>query len=397
MVNSDYPQLNMDQLRDLLSPYLDGQVTDKERTLVEQALAVSPELRRELEALRRTIALVAALPPVSAPRPFTLTEADVRPIAPRAKGFLGLPSWAMGWVALAATLLCVLAAGGLFWTMQFGSGGAPAMAPAAEVAIMPTSMAVPETEVQSAAAPEEPAAQEEAAQAVAPTEAPALEQAAPVPPATREDTEVTLTEPSLADETAEAAPQVAEAPVTEGYASTEADQAAPGESAAGATAVTATPTPATLPLPTPTVLTFAAPVEAPTTEAATGEEALNAAEAEQPTVGRAEAPAAADQTELELQKQGSVTQPIEVLPTATPSPMATPTSTETPTPPPSPTSVALLTLPAPLTPTTAIAPVSEPPPSDNIGGLVGTGIIVVILVVVVIGVFIGMRRKRGPS
>ncbi len=390
MANSDYPQLNMDQLRDLLSPYLDGEVTDEERALVEQALAVSPELHRDLEALRRTIALVAALPPMPAPRPFTLTEADVRPITPRPKGFLSLSSWAMGWVALAATLLCVLAAGGLFWTMRFGGSSAPAQ-PAAEVAIMPTSTAVPEAEVQSAAAPEEPAAQEETAPVAAPTEAPALGQAAPAPPATREDTEAAQAKPSLADETAEATPQAAEAPVKERDAITEADQAAPVESAAGAVAVTATPAPAALPPATPTVLAYAAPAEAPTTEVATEEEAMNAAEAEQPAGERIEAPAAADQAGPELQKLESTTQAAGVLPTATP------TSTETPTPFPSPTPIALLTLPVPLTPTTAIAPFSEPPPSDNIGGLVGAGIIVVILVLVVMGVFIGMKRKRGPS
>ena len=60
-------QFNTDQIRELLSPYLDGEVTDEERALVEQAIAASDEIRGELETLRRTIALVAALPPAPEP------------------------------------------------------------------------------------------------------------------------------------------------------------------------------------------------------------------------------------------------------------------------------------------------------------------------------------------
>ena len=164
MADNQNHQLNPDQIRDLLSPYLDGEVTDEERALVEQALAASAELQGELETLRRTIALVAALPPVPAPRPFTLTEADVRGIAvPAPKSLFGLPAWVKGWAALAATLLCVLAAGGLFWNMQFGGGSRQAAAPAAEVANAPQLAATATiAEVQSAAAPAESAAQKEA-------------------------------------------------------------------------------------------------------------------------------------------------------------------------------------------------------------------------------------------
>ena len=64
MADNQNHQLNPDQIRDLLSPYLDDEVTDEERALVEQALAASAELQGELETLRRTMALVAALPPV---------------------------------------------------------------------------------------------------------------------------------------------------------------------------------------------------------------------------------------------------------------------------------------------------------------------------------------------
>ena len=65
------PQPDIEIVRDLLSPYLDDEVTDEERVLVDAALAGSPELRDELETLRQTVALVADLPRIPAPRPYT--------------------------------------------------------------------------------------------------------------------------------------------------------------------------------------------------------------------------------------------------------------------------------------------------------------------------------------
>lgn len=67
----------IEQARTLLSPYLDDEVTLVERELVETVLAQSPELQTELEGLWATVNLVRELPRISAPRPFTLTEADV--------------------------------------------------------------------------------------------------------------------------------------------------------------------------------------------------------------------------------------------------------------------------------------------------------------------------------
>lgn len=156
-------QFNSQQIRGLLSPYLDNEVTAEERQLVEQGLAASAELRQELEALRHTVGLLAALPPVPAPRPFTLTEAQVRPAAPTArKSLFRLPWWVQGWAALAATLLCVLVAGGIFWRTQLGQYSA--VMPAAEIANAPQITA--------------PAPEKEAANAVIPTESPLQEAAA---------------------------------------------------------------------------------------------------------------------------------------------------------------------------------------------------------------------------
>jgi hypothetical protein len=128
------PQPNTEETLTLLSSYLDGEVTEAERLQVEQALSDSPELTAELDELRQTVSLVSALPAMAAPRPFTLTLADVTPVSPpkKQRGWFSVPMWAGGLVALAAALVCMLAAGGLFIGSQMRGSS---MAPAAEVAL----------------------------------------------------------------------------------------------------------------------------------------------------------------------------------------------------------------------------------------------------------------------
>jgi len=71
-------QINLiEEARALLSSYMDDEVTPAERELVETVLTQSPELQNELAGLRQTIQWVQDLPRTPAPRPFTLTEADV--------------------------------------------------------------------------------------------------------------------------------------------------------------------------------------------------------------------------------------------------------------------------------------------------------------------------------
>ncbi len=182
--NTNY-QPNQENIRDLLSPYLDGEVNDEELALVEQAITDSPELEQELESLRQTVALVAALPPMPAPRPFTLSEADIQPVAtPAPRKRFWLPAWAGGLAMAAAALICVLAAGSLFFGSQFGSNSAPVLGiarvdeaaqavesaemapaePAAEVAIEET-----REDEQEEAAAEETFAAEESEEAAADT------------------------------------------------------------------------------------------------------------------------------------------------------------------------------------------------------------------------------------
>ena len=60
-----------------ISAYLDGQLALAERTRMESHLQGCAVCRDELESLRRTVALVQALPRVSTPRAFTLSEAQV--------------------------------------------------------------------------------------------------------------------------------------------------------------------------------------------------------------------------------------------------------------------------------------------------------------------------------
>lgn len=58
---------------ELLSAYIDEMLTAEERVALETRLKNDPVLRRELNALRQTIALVQGLPTLKAPRNFTLT------------------------------------------------------------------------------------------------------------------------------------------------------------------------------------------------------------------------------------------------------------------------------------------------------------------------------------
>ena len=153
------PQPDIEIVRDLLSPYLDEEVTDEERALVDAALADSPELQDELESLRQTVALVAELPHVPAPRPFTLTEADMQAVAAKPKKLFGLPAWFGGFAAAAALMVCVLAVGGLFWTGQFsGSGGA-----VGDIAMAPEMVAEQPAAEEAAPAEEAPAMEASAA------------------------------------------------------------------------------------------------------------------------------------------------------------------------------------------------------------------------------------------
>ena len=68
-----------------LSAYLDGQLSQSERTRLEMRLQAEPDLAAALEELRQTRALLKHIPPRRAPRNFTLTPgmAGIQPPIPR--------------------------------------------------------------------------------------------------------------------------------------------------------------------------------------------------------------------------------------------------------------------------------------------------------------------------
>ena len=69
-----HPPLS-DRDLELLSAYLDGALSDREQETVEQRLARDAALRATLDDLRETVALLRDLPPLQAPRNFTLDPA----------------------------------------------------------------------------------------------------------------------------------------------------------------------------------------------------------------------------------------------------------------------------------------------------------------------------------
>jgi hypothetical protein len=151
---------------ELLSAYLDDEVTLAERQLIEAHLPTCADCQKELASLRFTVALVQSLPPRPIPRPFYVTEAMVTPAAAQTPQTAGWWGWLRGLApfggALAA-LLVVVVAGTLLNGM--GSGGAAmpaattafetgetgiAMAPTEEVGVMESSAPADATTADSA-------------------------------------------------------------------------------------------------------------------------------------------------------------------------------------------------------------------------------------------------------
>jgi len=182
-----------EQRDELLSAYLDGQLSAGERARLEAQLAADPALRAELEALRHTVALVRELPPVPIPRNFILPRAmaarprPVRPLRPRRAWAAPLLTAATAVVSL---LFVVVLAGDLLLSGIGGQAFAPAAeplleaeAPQAALAPSPASEqveveAVVEVEAEEEIEAEEvekavPAATAPAAAMEAPPEAPA--------------------------------------------------------------------------------------------------------------------------------------------------------------------------------------------------------------------------------
>jgi hypothetical protein len=122
---------------ELLSAYLDGQLSAGERARLEARLATDPELQAELDALRQTVALVRDLPPVPLPRNFILpqTADKLHPKATRPQSPPSLrprQAWAAPLLTAATTVVSLLFGVVLAADLWFSSPGRLALAPAAE-------------------------------------------------------------------------------------------------------------------------------------------------------------------------------------------------------------------------------------------------------------------------
>ncbi len=207
MANNSHHQKKIEQARQLLSPYLDGEVTTRERIFVEEALSANANLRAELDSLQTTVNLLENLPALVPPRAFTLSEADI-PAEQTAPRFFVLPNWLKLWGTAAAGLLCVLTIGGVLFVQQFGGG--MISAPAAEVAMM-EEVAEPESAKSADIVPEK----EIAAEAVPAMPEPlaAIEEEADAADEESVETEMAEVEAPSADDTFGAASAAESAPV----------------------------------------------------------------------------------------------------------------------------------------------------------------------------------------
>ena len=125
-----------------LSDYLDGTLSPQERAMVEAHLQTSERARASLESLRWTVSLLKQTPAPALPRQFTL------PITPRApaRNAPGWMVWGLRGVAVAATAAFVILLVGTL--LRQPSGGNTAMLqeaasppPSVMIALAPTSAA----------------------------------------------------------------------------------------------------------------------------------------------------------------------------------------------------------------------------------------------------------------
>jgi len=93
---------------ELLSAYLDGQLSPHQRSALEARLRAEPALTTELDTLRITRQLLRSLPRLRAPRNFTLSAQSL-PKSSHAR----LPAFFGGVSALSSALLIMLVIGGL--------------------------------------------------------------------------------------------------------------------------------------------------------------------------------------------------------------------------------------------------------------------------------------------
>ena len=228
---------------DLLSAYLDGQVTPAERQRAEKALAEDPAVRGRYMMLRQTVLLLRQTPRVAVPRSFVLSEAQVLAAGGRVAGvarpgffahLLAGMSRALPVATAAVAVALFLVVGVDVWRTQFGAPDASA--PAALSVSQPDSqplVAAPTSPTQEKAAVQAALQQPES------TQAPAAASAAEIQPGVDEALAEYVTGESLTAPTAAAAE--ATAAFAAGEAPADVGQAAVADSAAAMMFAEATP------------------------------------------------------------------------------------------------------------------------------------------------------------
>ncbi len=160
----------LDHVSELLSPYLDGQVTPVERQLVEDHVRACAECGAELEELRALKGMLGRLPQRQPPRSFVLGPRPERPAA--LSGTIGGFARAL---SSAAAALVVAAVGVSLIVQGLPRNTTSVAAPALDVASAPArAQPVPiqaAASAQAAARPAASAAAQAPAQGAAPAQA----------------------------------------------------------------------------------------------------------------------------------------------------------------------------------------------------------------------------------
>jgi len=124
---------------DMLSSYVDGQLSARQQALVEEHLQGCPTCTEELRTIRYTASLLKAMPPVRLPRAFTLSEADVGR-SPAYSPSRRLLTYLRGASAAVAALLVVVVVGDVIQTTSVRQAPQIASAPRA---VMSTAIDAP--------------------------------------------------------------------------------------------------------------------------------------------------------------------------------------------------------------------------------------------------------------
>ncbi len=225
---SSHPTPHNAETQELLSAYLDKQLSATERIALERRLRSEPALQRELEELQATIGVLHTLEPVAPPRSFTLDPAQV---AHHNRGpFARLMGTQWVWVGGAVAALLVVAFTTVMMSASLlhtntasvannqGNADSSVLEGASGAAgLSPSQMRESPEEEAAPAAEAEIAEMADAAEAEIAEMADAAEEAAEAPPA----------EAEMADEDMAAAPPAAPRPTIAAAAPRPAQPAAP--------------------------------------------------------------------------------------------------------------------------------------------------------------------------